>query len=231
MAQDFITVLLVDDHPLVRQGLRDVLGEESEIRVVGEADHGATAIELVNRLQPDVVVMDINMPEVNGLQACHEIKSNHKATAVILLTAYDDVEQVIHAFHAGASAYCLKEIELERLVDIVRLVSRGYFVADGEAMDAESLSVWLEDKKAVVGYSGVKQTRSPLSAREMEILQCISRGMSNKEVANELGISHQTVKNHMTAILNKLDVEDRTQAALYALRHGWVRLDETRRSA
>ncbi|HET7012191.1 MAG TPA: response regulator transcription factor, partial [Anaerolineales bacterium] len=161
-----------------------------------------------------------------------QISADRLGTSIVLLTAYDDVQQVLHAFSAGAAAYCSKDIEAGKLVDVIRHVARGFYVAGDQVYDEAGLQQWLS--------RGVETTRrphlegdveafAPLSPREMEILQFVTRGLSNKEIASKLGISHQTVKNHMTAILHKLDVEDRTQAAVYALRHGWVRLQDTRK--
>jgi DNA-binding NarL/FixJ family response regulator len=224
---DRIRILVVDDHPLFRQGLRDVLASESDIDVVGEAANGVEAIAMTQALAPDAVILDINLPDQNGLQVTRQLKSLHSSAAVVLLTAYDDSEQILHAFRAGGSAYCPKDVTPAQLVQILRQVVQGHFVVGDQLFDQEGLQDWLDRNVEKAGRSHVAETResfSPLSPREMEILQQVTRGLSNKEIAASLGISHQTVKNHMTAILNKLDVEDRTQAAVFALRRGWVRL-------
>jgi DNA-binding NarL/FixJ family response regulator len=222
-----IGVLVVDDHPLFRQGLKDAMRLEEDIRVIGEGATGDEALRLVRELQPDVALMDINLPDVNGLQVTRQIKSERLRTAVVMLTAYDDVEQILHAFRAGASAYCPKDIAPGRLVDIVRQVSQGHYVVSDQVYDKEGIQAWMAKgiSQATRPYlDDTEEVFSPLSPREMEILQFVTRGLSNKQIAQALGISHQTVKNHMTAILHKLDVEDRTQAAMYAVSHGWVRL-------
>jgi DNA-binding CsgD family transcriptional regulator len=142
------------------------------------------------------------------------------------------VEQILHAFRAGAAAYCSKDIHAGKLLDVIRQVSRGFFVVHDQVYDAAGLEDWLShgvESQRRPHLEGEQEAFAPLSPREMEILQFVTRGLSNKEIAAKLGISHQTVKNHMTAILHKLDVEDRTQAAVYALRHGWVRLQDTRK--
>ena len=224
---DRIRILVVEDHPLFRQGLRDVLRSESDIDVVGEAANGEEAVAMTQALTPDAVILDINLPDQNGLQVTRQLKALHSSAAVVLLTAYDDSEQILHAFRAGGSAYCPKDVTPTHLVQILRQVVQGHFVVGDQIFDQEGLQNWLGRNVEKAGRSRVDETResfSPLSPREMEILQQVTRGLSNKEIALSLGISHQTVKNHMTAILNKLDVEDRTQAAVYALRRGWVRL-------
>lgn len=221
-----IRLLLVDDHPVFRQGLRNIFAAEDDIDVIAEADSGEEAIELVRRLKPDVLLLDINLPGINGLQVTSRLRAHHASTAIVLLTAYDDMEQVLHAMRSGGAAYCPKDIEPEKLVAIVRKVARGYYVVGQQEFDKEELQNWLNaGVEAVTGPYVVDPGEHfvPLSPREMEILRYVTQGKSNKEIAQFLGISHQTVKNHMTSILKKLDVRDRTQAAVYALRRGWVR--------
>ena len=221
-----LRLVIVDDHPVFRQGVRNLFEIEEGIEVIGEGSSGEEALELVHQLQPDVVVLDINLPNMNGLQVTSRLKASHLKTRVVLLTAYDDREQVLHAMRSGASAYCPKDIEPELLVDIVRRVANGLFVVDNRTFDEESLKLWLDaGVEAATGPYMVDPGEHfvPLSPREMEILQYVTQGKSNKEIAQSLGISHQTVKNHMTSILKKLDVRDRTQAAVYALKRGWVR--------
>jgi DNA-binding NarL/FixJ family response regulator len=206
------SIIIVDDHPLFREGVRSVIDAEDDLNVLAEGTSGDQALQLVRELRPRVALID--------------------DTSIVLLTAYDDVEQVLHAFSAGASAYCSKDVEAGKLVDIVRQVARGFYIVGDQVFDAEGLEDWLSRGVEAVRrphLDGDIEAFTPLSPREMEILQYVTRGMSNKEIAAKLGISHQTVKNHMTAILHKLDVEDRTQAAVYALRHGWVRLQDTRK--
>ncbi len=224
-------ILIVDDHPVFRQGLRDVLETDARIKVVGEAADGEVAIEMAYEIKPEVILMDINLPTINGLQVTRKIKAQLPDVKVIMITGYDDAEQVFHAIRAGASAYCPKDITPEALINIIHTVRDGNYYVEEKTMSYDELMHWVEQR--IGRFSGPLISDSedlfvPLSPREMEILEHVTRGLSNKEIAYKLGISHQTVKNHMTAILRKLRVDDRTQAAVYALRHGWVRLEGSR---
>jgi len=225
-----IKVLVVDDHAIFRQGLRDIMKTEGDLEFVGECESGQEALEVARRLAPQAIILDINLPDINGLQVTRQLKNERSDAAIIMLTAYDDREQIIHAFRAGGAAYCPKDVAPRKLMEIIRQVVQGHYVVGDQVFDHEGLQTWLEKGIEQVARPHMEEGReafSPLSPREMEILQFVTRGLSNKEIAYSLGISHQTVKNHMTAILHKLDVEDRTQAAVYALRHGWVRLQDT----
>lgn len=221
-----VRILIVDDHPLFRQGLQDVLETAPHFEVVGHAADGKSAIRKAYELDPDVILMDINLPGSNGLEVTRKIKSSSSATRVVTITGYDDPTQVLHALQSGASAYCPKDIMPDELIEIIDMVYRGFYIVDGQRMTHDEVLGWLEGKLGPHGVSIVQDSPvAPLSPREMEILKLVTQGLSNKQIAFELGISHQTVKNHMTAILRKLSVDDRTQAAVYALRSGWVRLD------
>lgn len=201
---------------------------EEDLSIVGQASEGNEGLALIKKLSPDVALVDVNLPNVNGQQLTRALKNEKKNhTRVVLLTAYDDSSQVIHAMAAGAAAYCVKDIDPLKLVEVVRAVASGHFVVGDQVLDQPALQHWLSER-SVAGrlYSDPGEPFEPLSAREMEVLECVTRGMSNKEIAGHLDISHQTVKNHVTAVLRKLNVEDRTQAAVYALRRGWVRLYE-----
>jgi DNA-binding NarL/FixJ family response regulator len=226
-----IELLIVDDHPVFRQGLRDVLETDPRMKVVGEAADGEVAIEMAYEINPEVILMDINLPTINGLQVTRKIKAQLPDVKVIMITGYDDAEQVFHAIRAGASAYCPKDITPEALINIIHTVRDGNYYVEEKTMTYDELMHWVDQR--IGRFSGPLISDSedlfvPLSPREMEILEHVTKGLSNKEIAYKLGISHQTVKNHMTAILRKLRVDDRTQAAVYALRHGWVRLEGTR---
>jgi DNA-binding NarL/FixJ family response regulator len=224
-----IRILIAEDHPLFGQGLRRVLNLEPDLEVVAEVQDGEAAIKSVRAVQPDVVLMDINMPKVNGLQATQEIKATHEDVAVIILTAYDDEEQMIFALRTGASAYFVKDVAPDELIAAIRTVREGRFVVNGQVLANTAelmqwLVTWYNERAWFDGSTpGVLM---PLSAREMEILELIVRGASNKMIAATLSISQQTVKNHMSSIFRKLAVNDRTEAAVVALRRGWVRLQD-----
>ena len=224
-----ITLLIVDDHPLFRQGVADALSLEEGLRVVGQAADGKHALELIRDLEPDIAVLDVNLPEMNGQQITHQVTQDKLRTRILLLTGYDDIEQAIHAAHAGAAAYCTKDIQPQGLVGVIREVANGKYVISGNVFNRRELDDWLESQMegARRSYSEPGSPFHPLSDREMEVLSCVVRGMSNKEIASLLGISHQTVKNHVTSILRKFGVEDRTQAVVYALKRGWVKLQDT----
>lgn len=225
-------ILIVDDHAVWRQGIRDLLRNEADLEVLGECADGNEAMQTILSLNPDLVLMDVNMPGMNGMQVTRQIKSDRHKTAIIMLTAYDDVEQAVHAVRAGAQAFCPKDVQPHRLLEVIRHVLRGHFVIGDQLFDRDGVDEWIEKQVSQSNRPVVddgQEMFSPLSPREMQILQYVTRGLSNKEIAKTLGISHQTVKNHMTAILHKLAVEDRTQAAVYALRHGWVRLQDSQR--
>jgi DNA-binding NarL/FixJ family response regulator len=221
-----ITLVVVDDHPLFRQGMRDVLSLEPDFHVLGDASDGEEALAIVRQYAPMIAVLDINLPGLNGISITRQIKVDKLPTRVVLVTAYDDLEQVIHAMRAGASAYCAKNIHPDELAKVIRHAAAGKYVIHEQVMDKADLERWLKNQGDLnAEYDGsIDMVTHPLSAREMEVLACITRGMSNKEIASLLGISNQTIKNHVTSILRKLGVEDRTQAAVYALKKGWVRL-------
>jgi DNA-binding NarL/FixJ family response regulator len=223
-----ITIVVIDDHPLFREGVINTLSLETDLSVVGEADDGKRGLDIVRNLRPQVVVLDINLPGMNGLRVAQQISNEKLGARIIMVTAYDDDEQKIHALNSGAAAYCSKDIQPEKLIDIIHFVIAGGYFIDDQELDHSEVMKWLSerigDAKRVYGDPG--EPYQPLSAREMEVLTLIVEGRSNKEIALALGISPQTVKNHVTSILRKLGVDDRTQAALYALRRGWVRLHD-----
>ena len=220
------TLLVIDDHPLFRQGIIDAISLEEDMKVVGQLSTGDNALDTIRSLRPAIVLLDVNLPGMNGQQITHEVTSEKLRTRVVLMSGYDDAEQSLHAALAGAAGYFPKEIEPRALLDIIRQVSQGRFVYDSRSMTRGELQDWIEEQieAAPRPYSEPGNPFHPLSNREMEVLECVVRGLSNKEIASLLGISHQTVKNHVTSILRKFSVEDRTQAVVYALKHGWVRL-------
>jgi DNA-binding NarL/FixJ family response regulator len=175
-----------------------------------------------------VAVVDVNLPELNGQQLTRQVLAEKIPTKVLLLTAYDDKEQQVHAISVGAAAYCTKDIQPEELIKIIENVLDGKYMVNGKALSEEEKNRWLagEITMSLGSYSDPGEPFQSLSTREMEVLTQLTKGLSNKEIAVRLNISHQTVKNHVTAIFRKLGVEDRTQATIYALRRGWVRLHQ-----
>ena len=222
-----ITLLIVDDHPLFRQGVVDALTLEEDLKVVGQTANGSDALDLIRSLKPAVAVLDVNLPGINGQQITHQVTQEKLPTRILLVTGYDDIEQALHAALAGAAAFCSKNnVEAQNLIQIIRDVANGKFMFGSRTMNQHELDEWINEQLEGMrrSYSEPGSPFHPLSEREMEVLECVVKGMSNKEIAGMLGISHQTVKNHVTSILRKFGVEDRTQAVVYALKHGWVQL-------
>jgi DNA-binding NarL/FixJ family response regulator len=224
-----IRVMIVDDHPLFRVGLEKALEYADGITLIGYADDGAVAVERIIDLKPDVVLLDVNLPNLNGMQVARQLQQQQNPAKIIILTAHHDHEQILHAYSSGARAYCAKDVHSETLVKLIHQVAQGFYSVGEALLDARQMEQWLQEQIDAASANGFIDSEGhfvPLSQREMEILEFVTRGMINKEIANKLGISQQTVKNHMTSILKKLNVNDRTQAAVMALRRGWVRLDE-----
>lgn len=226
-----VTLLIVDDHPLFRQGVADSLSLEADMMILGQAASGEEGLEMVRALKPQIALMDINLPGMNGQQITHLIVQDKLPTRVLLLTGYDEMEQAVHAALAGAAGYLAKDIEPLNLSKAIRNVAEGKYVFGSRVFSRRELDDWLisQTEGARRSYSEPGNPFHPLSDREMEVLTCIVRGMSNKEIANLLEISHQTVKNHVTSILRKFGVDDRTQAVIYALKRGWVTLKDSTR--
>jgi NarL family two-component system response regulator LiaR len=216
-----IRVLLAEDHVVVREGTRELIRREQDMEVVGEAGDGEEAIELATKLCPDVVIMDIAMPRVNGIEATRRIKELQPATAVLILTAYDNEQYIFALLEAGAAGYLLKNVRRSELIDAVRAVYAGESVLH-PVVTRKVLKRFTEAKGAPAEERG----RDILSEREMEVLRLASKGISNKDIAKELVVSARTVQAHLGNIFNKLGVGSRTEAVLYALRRGWVSLEE-----
>lgn len=214
-----ITVLLVDDHKVVRQGVRAFLQAQSDIEVVGEADSGETAVALVAEHAPDVVLMDLVMPGMDGVVATRQVKAQSPRTQIIMLTSYHQDEHIFPAIRAGALSYLLKDIEPTALVEAVRQA------AQGEAVLHPRVAA-----RVVQELHGSRQESvnvfTELSDREMEVLRLIADGANNSSIAEQLVISEKTVKSHVSNILSKLHLADRTQAAVLAWREGVVRRDD-----
>lgn len=223
-----IKVLVVDDHPVFRQGLRDVFATDPTIEVVGEASDSQQALQEALKLRPDVILMDINLPGSSGLQATTRIQDLLPETRVVMITGYDEPEQIFHSLRAGAAAFCSKDMPPESLVRTVHTVCEGNIVIQDKVYSRLEAEEWIQKRSARFGKrltDADGASESSLTPREMEILEFICNGASNKDIARNLGISYQTVKNHVTAILHKLGVKDRTQAVLYAIRREWFDID------
>ncbi len=218
-------IVIVDDHTLFRQGVRWALESESDFEIVAEAADGGEAIQIAKSFTPDVVLMDINLPVIDGLEVTRRLRLNLPRTAIIMLTAYDDDEQLFQAIKAGAAAYYPKDVHPDDLAEGIRRVSRGEYLINDSLMNRPLLaSRVLQQLRQMSSTTEAEPFFAPLSPREMEILDCIAKGNSNKEIARALKISDQTVKNHITSILRKLNVNDRTEAVVYAMRHGWIKV-------
>lgn len=218
-----IAILIADDHVLVREGTRRLLEAEPDLRVIGEAGDGASAIAEAERLKPDVVIMDIAMPIMNGIEATRQIKARMPQLAVLALTAHDDMQYVMKLLDAGAAGFLLKDVRGRELVEAVRAVHRGETTLHPEiAARAQRLA---SERRAVT------EERAPLSDREMEVLQEAARGLPNKDIARRLSLSVRTVHTHLGNIFSKLGVGSRTEAVLLALRNGWIDLEDTYRNA
>ncbi len=222
---DKLRIMLVDDHILFRQGVRHALESEPDFEIVGEAADGGEGVQLARALSPDVVLMDINMPVVDGLEVTRRLRMNLPRTAIIMLTGYDDDEQLFQSIKVGAAAYFPKDVHPDDLTEAIRRVAKGEYLINDSLLSRPLLAARVLQQFRQMAASGdAEPFFAPLSPREMEILECIGKGSSNKEIARELKISDQTVKNHITSILRKLNVNDRTEAVVYALRHGWIKV-------
>ncbi len=213
-----IKVLIVDDHQVVRQGLRTFLELHEDIIVVGEAGDGLAAVDMARRLEPDVVLMDLVMPRLDGIAATQQVKSLSARIKVIALTSFTEDDKVFPAIQAGASSYLLKDVSPDNLVEAIRAVHRG------EARLHPDIA-----RKLMDAARGARQTgpiheahAGDLTEREREVVRLVAQGRSNAEIARELVISDKTVKTHVSNILSKLNLEDRTQLAIYAIKNGLV---------
>ena len=213
-----VRVLLVDDQALFREGLETLLSVHQDIQVAGQASNGQEAVEVAAKIVPDVVLMDVRMPGLNGVRATHLLKQALPQCRVIVLTTFDDDEYVFDALRAGAVGYLLKDVASARLVEAIRATARGESIL-GPSVAAKVIAEFSRVSR-LVPSAQMEGLVEPLSERELEILSLIARGATNKEIADQLFIAEGTVKNHVTHILGKLGVRDRTEAALKAREMG-----------
>jgi DNA-binding NarL/FixJ family response regulator len=218
-----LRVILVEDHMLTRIGLKTALEDSGEIEIIGETEYGEVGVELAQKLNPDVILMDLGLPNMDGIEATKLIKQNEPEKKVIVLTSHRSEMEITGSLGAGADAYCLKDINPDRLISVIQTVYEG--------------AAWLDPAVAKIVLKKFSQenlinddsedmqeikSKSPLTERELQILQFLADGSSNNEIAKELSLSQHTIKTHVGNILHKLSVDDRTQAVVKALREGWV---------
>jgi len=223
---DEIKVMLVDDHILVREGTRELLDREKDIKIVAEAGDGEEAVRLAAEYHPDIVIMDIAMPRLNGVEATKQIKSANPAIAVLVLTAYDDDQYVFAFLEAGAAGYLLKDVSTDGLIRAIRSVYAG----ESALHPAIARKMINHFARSMTGQHarGAKETAlDQLTNREMDVLKLAAKGMTNRKIANKLVISVRTVQVHLSNVFSKLGVGSRTEAVLYALRKGWLTLEDT----
>jgi DNA-binding NarL/FixJ family response regulator len=225
------TIMIVDDHPAFRQGLRRLIEGAGRFRVIAEAATGYEAIRLADIHQPDIILSDIQLPGITGLRIARILKKQHPSTQIIICSMHLDDERLFDAVRAGASAFLTKDIESTELLDALERVASGEQIIHQTVLARPNLaSRVLSEFRSLMSQSAegeglpVTPESMPLSVREVEVLDCVAQGLSNREIAEALFITEQTVKNHMTSVLRKLEVSDRVQAVLYAIRHGWVEI-------
>ncbi len=214
-----IKVMIVDDHPTFRDGLSRLLEEETDIEVVGTPGDGEQAIEAAVQLEPDVIIMDISMPKMNGIEATRQIKTNSPEMAIIIVSAYSYPSYIVAALRAGASGYLLKNAPLPELMKAVRLVYSGEGVFDMKITGGIL-------RRLAADKSEKMKEGEELHPRELQVLNLAAKGGNNKEIADQLNISERTVQTHLVNIFRKLRVSSRTEAVLHALKEGWLTLDD-----
>jgi NarL family two-component system response regulator LiaR len=219
-SQDKIRILIADDHAVVREGTRQILEHEADLEVVAEACDGEETVSLATKFKPDIAIVDIAMPKLDGIEATRQIKELCPTVAVLILTAYDDDQFVFSLLEAGAAGYLLKSIRGRELVDAIRAVYAG------ESVLHPSIARKVLNRFAPSDKTREEQLQQELSEREMEVLRLATRGFSNKDIADELSLSARTVQGHLGHIFNKLNVSSRTEAVVCALKKGWVTLKD-----
>ncbi len=223
---DQIRVMLVDDHTLVREGTRELLEQEGDLRVVAEATDGPEAVQLAAASLPDVVIMDVALPTLNGIETTRQIKATNPGIAVLVLTAYDDDQYIFAALEAGAAGYLLKDVSTAELTKAIRAVHSGESVLH-PAVTRKVIDCFARERRGSQP-GGEESILDHLTRREFQVLRLAAKGMTNREIASALTISARTVQTHLGNIFGKLEVGSRTEAVLKALQKGWISLDDTR---
>jgi DNA-binding NarL/FixJ family response regulator len=226
--EEITRILVVDDHALFRVGIAKILGQQPDFEIVAEADDSRSAIDRALETSPDVILMDISLPPPGGIETTARIKRELPATAIIVLAVGEDEDALFDSIKAGAAAFILKDVDPDDLVTIIRRVVAGEYLINDKLFSKPAVAsrVLKEFRELAIYGQEAAPIFAPLSPREVEILDNIAQGMTNKQVAYALSISEQTVKNHMSSILRKLSVNDRTQAVVYAMRQGWIRMPD-----
>ena len=220
-----IRILIADDHALLRQGIRNFLSLESDFEIIGEAADGEETIRRASELRPDILLLDINMPKGNGIEVATRLRETHPEIRILALTIHDDENYMMKMIQSGAAGYLLKDVEPSMMVQAIRRVHAGEsFVEPSLTAKLFRGITDLEAQKPAPQAPGMSES-DKLSAREIEVLRLIGRGMSNAEIARELYLSEKTVKNHLTNIFRKIQVSDRTQAVLFAIKHKIVLIE------
>ena len=219
-----IRLIIIEDHVLTRIGLKTAIEENQKIEVIGEAEYGETGVSMVQELEPDVVIMDLGLPNMNGIEATRIIKEFNQNIKVLVLTSHDNNNEMLGVLEAGADAYCMKDINPEKLITVIESIAEGGMWLDpAVAKIVTGRIISYEKISGQIKMQEDQRKLSPLTDREIEILQLLADGLSNVDIASKLSVSQHTVKSHICNILQKLSVDDRTQAVTRAMRQGWIK--------
>lgn len=221
-------ILIVDDHVLFRVGIAQILSKEDDLEVVGEAEDARSAMEVSLDTSPNIILMDLSLAPPGGIETTQRIKRELPSVSIIVMAVEEDEDALFDAIKAGAAAFVLKDVSPDDLINTIRRVANGEYLINDTVFAQPSVAsrVLKEFRELAVYGQEAQPIFAPLSPREVQILDNIAQGMTNKQVAYTLSISEQTVKNHMSSILRKLSVNDRTQAVVYAMRQGWIKMPE-----